>query len=540
MSQKVGKNQVFGDWKLKKFLGGGGNGDVWLVANSRNEEAAIKLLRKIERKTYSRFINEVNVIKANSDIEGILPILDSYLPDIEIGEIPWYVMPVAQPLENYLDDKYFEDVVMAIEVIAKTLYELHKRDISHRDIKPENLLVRNEKIYLADFGLVDYPDKINITSSGDIIGAKWTMAPEMRREGNKSDGKPADVYSLAKTFWILLTRNKKGFDGQYFPEGVNGIRNFPLFLKPDKERLIFEERKVVFTKPVDDILQVCTNDDPNSRLDINQLCQEISKVEKQISSYSLHWQAIQEKVFPSIVPTRVIWEDINDIVQVLKLISPFDGLNHMLYPDGGGLNLIGCQLGQEPHTIELLTGGPTDLVKPKRLVFENFGSEPDWNYFRLETDKLESIDSHGVYNDTEELLEITPLNYISAYYWYEGEYNEEKLPPTARLVRRFLKGSFVIVQQTSPYNGFDMYSGLHNRMTTDNFRKHIKLKLEIYNDIINDYQVEKFAADNQTTPRAVAINYLREKSLKVERKRIRKERVAENERLLNYENSNDK
>lgn len=164
MAQKIAKNVMFGNWKLKKFLGEGGNGSVWLAVNSSNEEVAIKLLRKIERKTYARFMNEVNVIKNNSDIDGILPILDSYLPEKPTEEIPWYVMPVAQPLENYLDGKHFEDVVMAIEAIAKTLYELHKRDISHRDIKPENLLVRDGKIYLADFGLVDYPDKINITS----------------------------------------------------------------------------------------------------------------------------------------------------------------------------------------------------------------------------------------------------------------------------------------------------------------------------------------------------------------------------------------
>jgi serine/threonine protein kinase len=190
MAQKIAKNVIFGNWKLKKFLGEGGNGSVWLAVNSSNEEAAIKLLRKIERKTYMRFMNEVNVIKNNSDIDGILPILDSYLPDKPTDEIPWYVMPVAQPLEKYLDGKHFEDVVMAIEAIAKALHELHKRDISHRDIKPENLLVRDGKIYLADFGLVDYPDKTNITSSGDVVGAKWTMAPEMRRQVVMPMGNP--------------------------------------------------------------------------------------------------------------------------------------------------------------------------------------------------------------------------------------------------------------------------------------------------------------------------------------------------------------
>jgi hypothetical protein len=36
MTQRIGKNQAFGDWKLRKFLGGGGNGDVWNATSSSN------------------------------------------------------------------------------------------------------------------------------------------------------------------------------------------------------------------------------------------------------------------------------------------------------------------------------------------------------------------------------------------------------------------------------------------------------------------------------------------------------------------------
>jgi len=38
------------------------------------------------------------------------------------------------------------------------------------------------------------------------------MDPEMRRNPDKADGKCADVYSLAKTLWILLTKETKGFE----------------------------------------------------------------------------------------------------------------------------------------------------------------------------------------------------------------------------------------------------------------------------------------------------------------------------------------
>lgn len=76
---------MFGNWRLRKRLGEGGNGIVWLASNSESEEVAIKILAKMDgkdkAKTYSRFRNEVRVTRANCNIEGLLPVLDSFLPD---------------------------------------------------------------------------------------------------------------------------------------------------------------------------------------------------------------------------------------------------------------------------------------------------------------------------------------------------------------------------------------------------------------------------------------------------------------------------
>lgn len=75
--------------------------------------------------------------------------------------------------------------------------------------------MKNDQFFLADFGLVDDPDKADITSTGEQIGAKRTIAPEMKWSSQRADGKPADVYSLAKTLWILLTGRRDSFEGQY-------------------------------------------------------------------------------------------------------------------------------------------------------------------------------------------------------------------------------------------------------------------------------------------------------------------------------------
>ncbi len=515
MAQKIVKNEIFGDWKLKKFLGGGGNGDVWLVVNSRNEEAAIKLLRKIERKTYARFINEINVIKKSSDIDGILPILDSYLPDKPIDEFPWYVMPVAQPLEKHLEGKHFEDVALAVIDVAKTLLELHNRNISHRDIKPENLLVKDGKVYLGDFGLVDYPEKAELTSSDDAIGAKWTMAPEMRREGSKADGKPADIYSLAKTLWILITKQKKGFDGQYNPNGANGLSKLRLIIKDDVQSIEEKYRRTAFIKPLDDLLRDSTDDIPAQRPSIQYFLETLSwwiDTQKDLKTRNpIEWKDLQQQLFPTAMPQRVIWENLKDIVHILDLIGSIRALNHMFYPSGGGMDLEGAKLGLEPHTIELVTDvNCIDLIKPKRLIFENFDTDAQWNYFRIETEELAPTGIRDVYRDCEELIEVEPLHYIDRSYWDEGYYEGERIPSSARLVTRYMKGDFVIFSKISFYNhASSTYDGRHNQMTTDEFREYIAQKVKSAQEILQDKKLAKFAAEKQMSMNDVLNNYFR-------------------------------
>lgn len=503
MTLKINKHQVFGTWKLKKFLGGGGNGDVWLATNPKYEEVAIKLLRKIERKAYARFIDEIHVMQANSDVDGILPILDLYLPDKTTSEVPWYVMPVAKPLEKHLEEKHFEDVILAIISVAKTLVELHSRNISHRDIKPENLLVKDGKIYLGDFGLVDYPEKANLTSSGDAIGAKWTMAPEMRREGSKADGKPADVYSLAKSLWILLTKQKKGFDGQYNPNGVNGLSKIRSIARYEMDYRGEDYRRVVFIKTLDDLLHSSTDDDPTKRPTISNFVETLSwwtVAYKDLATRNpIEWRELQTQLFPNTTPQRVIWENLSDIVYILNLIGSTPALNHMFYPSGGGMDLEGAKLGLEANTVELVVDlNCVDLIKPKRLIFENFDTDTQWNYFRIETEGLEPTEKGNIYFDYEELVEIEPLHYIDRVYWDYGYYEGEKLPLGARLVLRHMKGDFVIFSKTSFYNrASSTYDGRHNQMTTDEFREYIAKKVEKAQKMLQDKRLADIATEKE-------------------------------------------
>ena len=331
---KIVKGQKFGDWQTIKCLGGGGNAVVWLVSNSASESAAIKLLTKTEGKSeakvYSRFRKEIEVLCQNRDIEGLLPIIDSYLPE-EVGEnTPWYVMPVAQPIDTVKWN--FETSFQIVLEIGKVLIRLHERGVSHRDVKPANMLIYQGRYYLSDFGLVDHPGKQDLTGTQERIGAKWTIAPEMERNSKNADGKLADVYSLAKTLWILLTGQKLGFEGQYNPSSINGLVNFRL--------------TDLYIRPLEDLIRDSTDDDPLKRPSmfgfVDRLADWIQISKDFRASNRLQWQDIQNDFFPTSVPQRVVWEDIAEIAKVLGYLCSVN-LNHMHLPDKGGMDLLSAK-----------------------------------------------------------------------------------------------------------------------------------------------------------------------------------------------------
>jgi serine/threonine protein kinase len=120
-------------------------------------------------------------------------------------------MPLATPLEVEIGRQpSFEKVVDAVKGIAKALAELHTHGISHRDIKPDNLFFFNGNWVVGDFGLADFEGKTAQTATMEKVGPAFYIAPEMLNSANKADGKAADVYSLAKTLWVLGT-------GQRYP-----------------------------------------------------------------------------------------------------------------------------------------------------------------------------------------------------------------------------------------------------------------------------------------------------------------------------------
>ncbi len=222
MAKNLKAGDTLGSWTLVKYLAKGGNAQVWVVEDGTGEQAALKCLQQhlLEQirlpqgaKKVERFLREIRFYREHRDLHGILPLLDSHMPEKPSTEDPpWLVSKLAIPANNAFSPgaKDFVSAVSFTASVAITLATIHEKGMFHRDLKPENLFLLDEKPLVGDFGLVEIPDLEPLTEAGERVGPLHYVAPEMMADGPRSHGGPADVYSLAKTLWVLAT-------GQTYP-----------------------------------------------------------------------------------------------------------------------------------------------------------------------------------------------------------------------------------------------------------------------------------------------------------------------------------
>ncbi|MGE3468045.1 MAG: protein kinase [Pyrinomonadaceae bacterium] len=107
-------------------------------------------------------------------------------------------------------DLPLQQALAYIEQVCAGLGHAHERGIIHRDIKPQNLLLTADHatVKIADFGVARFSVTDSpITRVGTNIYAPPEHSPlSIRREGEEKLTQAADIYSLAKTVYTLLTR----------------------------------------------------------------------------------------------------------------------------------------------------------------------------------------------------------------------------------------------------------------------------------------------------------------------------------------------
>jgi len=200
-------------WKTVDNISSGGQGVVVKVEDSQGLPGVYALKRLIhveDPARKKRFAREIETLR-KLDHPNILKIIDHNLN----CDKPYFVAEYcAGGSLKGMDLIAFNDDIAAVVnillAIIKGLEEAHKKSVIHRDIKPANILFRGEGTpVLADFGICHVKDGYSLTSINEAVGSKNFIAPELETGGSGEVTEAADVYSLAKVFYWMVSGGRE-------------------------------------------------------------------------------------------------------------------------------------------------------------------------------------------------------------------------------------------------------------------------------------------------------------------------------------------
>ena len=203
--------KVYGHrWRLIQSLGGGGQGEIFRVADASGAlqgEFALKRLRDASR--LDCFRREIESLKVLSH-PNIIKIVDHSA--LEDNTPPHFlVMPIADEGDPERRLPLFagntENVVAVSLQVASALEAAHRAQVVHRDVKPGNILFPGQglDVWLSDFGICHVADATRQTPAGVIVGPRRFVAPEIEAGGAVDVAPSADVYSLGQLIFYLLS-----------------------------------------------------------------------------------------------------------------------------------------------------------------------------------------------------------------------------------------------------------------------------------------------------------------------------------------------
>jgi serine/threonine protein kinase len=192
-------------------IGQGGMGTVYLARDVKlGRQVAIKVLapEAVSGIGVEQFLKEIRYT-ARLQHHNILGLHDAG----EAASHPYYVMPYIKggSLRQLLERRgglSLDETLHIARGVAGALHHAHEHRVLHCDVKPENILIADDHVYVADFGIsraihsevFEWGQRIGVDSSA---GTPAYVSPE-QASGERNLDARADVYSFGCMVFEML------------------------------------------------------------------------------------------------------------------------------------------------------------------------------------------------------------------------------------------------------------------------------------------------------------------------------------------------
>ena len=196
LEPRLAPETAVGRYRVVRFIGGGGGGQVYEAFDPQLGRAvALKLIRA-DRAEQPHLIGEARAL-ARLSHPNVVNVYDAGLHEGRAFVVMELVEGVS--LARWLEEepRSWREVVARFLDVGKGLAAAHAAGLVHRDVKPANVIVgRDGRARIADFGLAEPSG--HTPRAGQISGTPAYMAPE------QFVGEPADARSDQFSFCVAF------------------------------------------------------------------------------------------------------------------------------------------------------------------------------------------------------------------------------------------------------------------------------------------------------------------------------------------------
>lgn len=203
MTQKFGRWTTLPDGKSRE----GGQGFMYVVRDTERQFPGEYILKRLKNpRRQDRFERELLSMERLENSSRIVRLVDSgavkseaknyYVMERGDGSLEELAPPGGYEVEDAL--RIFREIVLAAG-------EIHAAQIIHRDLKPANIILFSGQPKIGDLGLSLLSDLPRVTPTEEAVGPRYYMAPELEHGRNLDVDARADLYSLGKLLYWLLS-----------------------------------------------------------------------------------------------------------------------------------------------------------------------------------------------------------------------------------------------------------------------------------------------------------------------------------------------